>query len=264
MSANVIFINGATLKARTGISVAIDDNSIKAYIKLAQDMYIQPVLGSTLYARLQAGVSAANLTAAESVLLDSYITDCLIWYTMAELPFALGYQFFSKGVLQKTAEESVAPSRGDLELIANRYKQTAEFYKQRIVNYLQQNYTLFSEYSNPGSGYDVIQPQAKAYTSPIYLGGNYTQSESRTFANNSNSGLAATVTYTPTAGVSSFTVTEFTNNTVIIVAVRSGMVKGVTNSATSNTQYLQINGSTVTLPTGDVVGSGEVFIFIYR
>lgn len=264
MSANVIFINGTTLKERTGISVAIDDKSVKAYIKLAQDMYIQPCLGSTLYARLQTGISASNLTASETTLLDTYITDCLVWYTMSELPMALGYQFFSKGVLQKTAEESNTPSRSDLELIANNYKSKAEFYKQRIVSYLQQNYTLFSEYSNPGSGWDVIQPQTKAYTSPIYLGGNYSDNESKTFSNNSNSGLAATVTYTPTAGVSSFTVSEFTNNTVIIVAVRSGMVKGVTNSATTNTQYLQINGSTVTLPTGDVVGSGEVFIFIYR
>jgi hypothetical protein len=264
MSVNILFINEETVKSRTGISNGIDGKQLKPQIKLAQDMYLQPVLGSTLYSRLQSGVAAANLTAAESTLLNNYITDCLVWYTMSLLPMALGYQFFSKGVLQKTADESNTPGRADLELIANTYKSTAEFYKQRIIGYLQQNYTLFSEYYQTGTGWDVIQPVTKAYTCPIYLGGSYVPSENKSFSNNSVSGLSATITYTPTPGVSSFTVTEFTNNTIVVIAVRSGMVKSVTNSATSNTLYLQINGSTVTLPTGDTVADGEVFIFTYR
>lgn len=264
MSANVLFINAATLKSRTGISNAIDETALKPQIKLAQDMYIQTVLGSTLYHRLQTGIDASNLTANETNLLDNYITDCLVWYTMSLLPMALGYQFFSKGVLQKTSEESQTPGRSDLELISSSYKQTAEFYKQRIIGYLQQNYTLYTEYFQPGSGFDVIFPEKKAYTCPIYLGGSYLPSDSKSFGNNSSSGAISVVTYTPTAGVSSFTVSQFTNSTTVLVAVRAGQVKAVTGSATSNPDYLQINGSTVTLPTGDVTGTGEVFIFTYR
>lgn len=135
MSANILFIGESLIKSRTGMSDAIDGKQLKPQIKIAQDMYVQPALGSTLYLRLQSGIEANNLGNDETILLDTYVTDCLVWYTMSLLPMALGYQFFSKGVLQKTADESNAPSRADLELISNGYKQTAEFYKQRLVNY---------------------------------------------------------------------------------------------------------------------------------
>lgn len=263
MSANTLFINEATLKSRTGISDAIDGKQIKPMIKVAQDLHLQPALGSTLYLRLQTGIDASNLVARETVLLDTYITDCLIWYTMSLLPIALGYQFFAKGVLQKTAEESNTPSRGDLELIANGYKETAEFYKQRLVSYLRENYLLFPEYYTTGTGLDVIFPQTRAYTSPIYLGKEFMELN-RSFSNSSSIGTPLTVTYTPTTGVSSFVVAEFISGIVVLLAVRSGLVKGVTSAATADSMYLQIVGTTVTLPTGDVVGAGEVFIFTYR
>lgn len=271
MSANVLFINETTLKSRTGISDAIDGKQLKPHIKLAQDMYVQTALGSTLYLRLQAGVEADNLTANETILLDKYVTDCLVWYTVSLLPMALGYQFFSKGVLQKTAEESNTPSRADLELIASQYKSTAEFYKQRMIDYLRENYTLYSEYFNTGAGYDVIFPELKAYTCPIYLGSNKSSYANRSFSgNNRTGGSALTVSINPTPGVSSFTIPSMDSSAIILIAVRSGLVKGITNSPTSSTLYLQINGTTCTLPTGDVVGEsdtpgvGELFSFTYR
>jgi len=68
MSANTLFISPALIKARTGISEAIDDKQLKPQIKVAQDMYIQPALGSTFYLALQNGVENNNLTAHESAL----------------------------------------------------------------------------------------------------------------------------------------------------------------------------------------------------
>lgn len=264
MSANIIFITPALLKSRTGISEAIDDKQLKPQIKLAQDMYVQSALGSTLYLRLQSGVEADNLGSSETILLNTYVTDCLVWYTMSLLPMALGYQFFSKGVLQKTSEESNAPNQSDLTTISNQYKQTAEFYKQRMINYLRENYTLFSEYFNTGSGYDVIFPELKAYTCPIYLGNAYSPDGNRSFGNNQASGTPISLTIAPTTGVSSFTITGMPAGGIVIIATRSGQVKGITNAATTNTMYLQINNTTCTLPTGDVVADGEIFIFIYR
>lgn len=265
MSANILFIGEDLLKSRTGISEAIDGNQINPQIKVAQDIYVQPALGSTLYLRLQSGIEAANLTVNEKTLLNSFVTDCLVWYTVSLLPMALGYQFFSKGVLQKTSENSNAPSRADLELISNQYKQTAEFYKQRLINYLRQNYSLYSEYFTPGGGLDVIFPEKKAYTCPIYLGGDHATYENRSFSgNNSVSGATYTAQLVPTTSVTSFTIPGIPENAVIIIATRSGMVKGITNVATANTLYLQINGTTCTLPTGDAVGVGELFTFTYR
>jgi hypothetical protein len=233
-------------------------------------MYVQTALGSTLYLRLQAGVEADNLNTNETILLNTYVTDCLVWYTMSLLPMALGYQFFAKGVLQKTSEESQAPSRGDLELIASSYKQTAEFYKQRMIEYLRENYTLYSEYFNTGGGYDTIFPELKAYTCPIWLGGETADYSNRSFGgNNAVVSQPQTLTIRPSIGATSFTITGLPSGAVILIATRSGMVKGVTSLATASTLYLQINSNICTLPTGDVVidagdGLGEIFTFTYR
>ena len=265
MSANIIFISEETLKNRTGISDAIDGKQVKPQIKLAQDIYIQTALGSTLYMRLQSGIEANNLNTNESILLNTYVTDSLVWYTMSLLPMALGFQFFAKGILQKTAEESQVPTRADLELISSQYKMTAEFYKQRMIDYLRQNYTLYTEYFNTGAGFDIIFPELKAYTCPIYLGGGNSDYANRSFSgNNVASSSTATVYVTPSAGVSTFTIPGILASSVILIATRSGMVKGITNVPTSNTLYLQINNNVVTLPVGDVTMPGELFSFTYR
>ncbi len=89
------------------------------------------ISASSLYKRLQEGVEDDNLSVNEKTLIDDYITDALIWFTMSMLPMTMGYQLFSKGFLQKTSEESTPPSRADLELIEQKYKSMAEFYNSK-------------------------------------------------------------------------------------------------------------------------------------
>ena len=145
MSKNILFITEQLFKERTGASNAIDGKQLFPMIKVAQDIYIQPTLGSTLYLRLQEGIDADDLNNDEKSLLNNYITDALIWYTMSMLPMTMGYQLFSKGFLQKTSEESNTPALKDLELLEQKYKSMAEFYNTRLISYLQENYNLFYE-----------------------------------------------------------------------------------------------------------------------
>lgn len=263
MSKNIIFITEQTFKERTGASNQIDAKQIFPMVKVAGDMFIQPALGSRLYKRLEDGVVANNLTNDEETLIDDYLTDALIWYTMSLLPMTMGFQLFSKGFLQKTSEESNTPSRADLELLEQKYLSLAEFYKTRMIRYLQENYTLFFEYINTGSGYDVIFPEEKAYSCPIYLGNAYVPETSKYV--NSSSGYAAPdiVYYTATGGESTFNVSELAGRTTL-VASRGGLAKVITTTATADTGYLQIVGAVVTLPTGDVAMAGELFTFLYR
>lgn len=169
MSKNIIFISEQLFKERTGASSQIDGRQIVPMIKIAQDMHIQPALGSRLYKRLQDGIEANNLLATETTLLDDYITDALIWFTMASLPMSIGFQLFAKGFLQKTGEESVAPDRADLELIEQKYTSIAEFYKTRLIRYLQENENSYPEYLNYTNAIDTVVPEVNGYTCPIFL-----------------------------------------------------------------------------------------------
>jgi len=169
MSLNTLFISVQSIKDRTGLHANVDEKLVLPEIKTAQDMYIMPALGSTLYNRLQAGINGSNLNANEQSLLNNYVTDCLIYYVMSELPMGLSYQFYNKGLLRKSGDNTENPSMQDMIDVANRYRTRAEFYKQRLIKYLRQNNTLFPEYLNFTSGIDTIVPDLEGYTTSLYL-----------------------------------------------------------------------------------------------
>jgi hypothetical protein len=170
MSLNILFISVDTIKDRSGLHLNVDEKLVKGEIKAVQDMYILPALGSALYDRLQAGITANNLTQLEVTLLNDYIVDTLVNFTLAELPQGLSFQFYNKGLLRKGGENFENPSMQDMIDIANRYRARAEFYKQRLIKYLRQNIVDFPLYSNYGSGIDAIKPERDAYNSTIWLG----------------------------------------------------------------------------------------------
>lgn len=170
MSLNVLFISVDTIKDRTGLHNNVDEKLIKPEIKTAQDMYILPALGSTLYNRIQVGITANNLTASEITLLDDYVVDTLVNYVLSELPQGMSFQFYNKGLLRKQGDNSEYPSMQDMIDISNRYKSRAEYYKQRLIKFLRQNSTTYPLYLNWGGGIDVIRPEYDGYTSTIYLG----------------------------------------------------------------------------------------------
>lgn len=264
MSNNVLFITERTLKARLPMSASIDFTSVKPFIKLAQDQQVQPILGSGLYLRLQEGIVANNLNTDELDLLNDYVTDTIIWFTMAMLPIGMGYQLFSKGFLQKTAEESSAPNRADLELIEERYKKHGEYYATRMIKYLRQNYVKHYTYLNHGSGVDVIFPVTRAYTSPLFLGNYFKPEDAKQYANGGSGANPLPIYFTAAAGISTFTITQLIGR-VVLAATRSGLGKVITTSPTANPDFIQIVSGNITLPTGDVVGvGGESFIFLYR
>lgn len=164
------------IKERTSIHGNIDPKLIYPDIKVAQDMYILPVLGTALYDKIQRliadGTITSNAANAEyKTLIDKYIVDALMYYTLSELPTTISYQFWNKGVMRKQGENSDLPTMSELIDLSNKYKSRAEFYANRLMLYIKQfAATKFPEYLNPGSTMDTITPEQRAFTMPVYLG----------------------------------------------------------------------------------------------
>lgn len=173
---NICFINVNTIKERSALHSNVDDKLILPEVLAAQDMYILPALGTALYNRLQDGIDNNNLTADEIDLLDNFITNALVYYTLSELPVGLSYQFYNKGLVRKTSDNTDQPNMQDLIDVANRYRTRAEFYTQRLIKHLKQvssTSNTFQEYVNYGSGVDIIKPERDAYQASIWLGDPY-------------------------------------------------------------------------------------------
>lgn len=174
MSENILLVSDTMIKERTSIHGNIDPKLIYPDIKVAQDMYIHPILGSALYNKLLADVGANSVSGNYKTLLDKYIVDALIYYTLSDLPTTISYQFWNKGVVRKQGVDTDLPSMSELIDISNKYKNRAEFYANRMRLYLRQNApTMFPEYINPGTKLDDMHPANKAFTLPVYLGDDY-------------------------------------------------------------------------------------------
>lgn len=175
MSLDILLISDTMIKDRTQIHGNIDPKLIYPDIKVAQDMYIHPVLGTALYNKLQTLINDGTITAGGNAsyktLLDKYIVDTLMWYVLSDLTTTLPYQFWNKGVLRKQGEDTDLPSMDELFTLKSKYKNRAEFYSNRLRLYLKQYApTLYPEYLNPGNGIDDIDPVNKSFSMPVYLG----------------------------------------------------------------------------------------------
>jgi len=178
MSKNVLLIDENILKDRTAIHANIDPKLLYPEIKAAQDMYIEPILGSNLFNKIVTDVEAGTIAGDYKDLLDDYIIDALIYYVLSSLPDAISFQFWNKGVVRKQGTDTELPSMSELVDLSNKYRVRAEWYAQRLNNYLkaEADENFLSEYVNGNDTISDILPEANSYNMPIWLGDYRTQS----------------------------------------------------------------------------------------
>lgn len=182
MSLNILLISAEMIKDRTAIHTNIDEKLLFPTIKVCQDMYIHPLLGTPLYDRVLVlvdnvtgvnGIEDAS-NASYKTLLDDYIIDCMCWYVLSKAAIDISYQFWNKGVVRKQGDSTELPGSDEMEAVRNEYRIRAEWYGTRLKNYLQtrSTTTLLPEYLTT-TACDNIQPENTAFTMPVWLGEEY-------------------------------------------------------------------------------------------
>lgn len=170
MSSNTLLISVQQLKERTGLHSNVDEKQVTPDIKYCQDAYIMPLLGTALMDKLQADIEAGAPTGNYLTLWSNYVLDALCYYVLGESPMTLTYQLYNKGLVRKSSENTINPDVQDIISMADKYKKRAEWYGQRIADYLLENYNLFPEYTSPGSGIDAFLPEISAYKTTFSIG----------------------------------------------------------------------------------------------
>lgn len=168
MSINTLLISSQQIKDRTGLHSNVDEKLVNPDIKYAQDAYILPLLGTALMDRMQDFIEADNLSGVYATLYNVYLIDALAYYTLSESQSTISYQLYNKGVVRKNDENSSQANEIEILNMASRYRKRAEYYGQRLADYLLENHASFPEYTSPGNGVDTIHPDVKAY-SPSFV-----------------------------------------------------------------------------------------------
>ena len=164
--AEVLLISEEKLKSYA-IAGNVDSTHILAHLKDAQRIFVESALGTDLYKKLQDEIISSTLTGAYKTLVDDYIQDVLVHYATLQAIPHLAYKIENGNIYSKTSESGNALSVEELGDLKASIKNTAEWYRARMIDYLCYNTDLFPEYStNTGN---ELKPSKSTYTNNMNL-----------------------------------------------------------------------------------------------
>ena len=169
--AYVLFISEAKLKDSTAINLNVDVNLLLPYVRQAQKLYVETKLGTDLTQKLKDLITAGTLgnvgNEAYKTLVDDYIGDMLPnWAFYHAVPF-LRFKIENGNIYSKSSETGTALSTEEAQHLREEVRNTAEYYTERMIDYVINNTSSFPEYST-SSGADVT-PDTNAYYNGMNL-----------------------------------------------------------------------------------------------
>ena len=165
--AYVLFISEEKLKDSTAINMNVDVAILLPYVLQAQRIYCEPKLGSPLYQKLEAEITAGTLAGAYKTLVDDYIGDMLpSWAFHMCIPY-LRFRVENGGIYSKTSETGTPLSTEEAQHLREEVRNNAEYFTERMIEYITNNLSSFPEYGT-ASGAE-ISADRNAYYNGINL-----------------------------------------------------------------------------------------------
>tara|TARA_R110002050_G_scaffold81326_4_gene173899 strand:+ start:784 stop:1299 length:516 start_codon:yes stop_codon:yes gene_type:complete len=163
--ATPLFISRNDLVKNTIIDGSVDTDKLLPFIKIAQEMHIQNYLGTELYNKISALITAGTLTHADNpdyfLLVNEYVQPMLIMFSMVDyMPFS-NYAVKQGGTYRHRSENAELPSKVEIDFLVQKYRDFADFYTRRFIDYMNYNAsTKFPEYYSNSN--DDMYPDGQA------------------------------------------------------------------------------------------------------
>jgi hypothetical protein len=164
---DILLISEKTLKSQSYINDNVDSCYIVPSIRSAQDIGLQPLIGTNLYVALQDKIQSNSIEGDYKILMDEYITPYLVNRVMMEIQLPLAYKMRNSGVVQSNNEYETNTYLKDAKQMSVYYEQKSDFYGLRLTSYLNHNSSKFPEYTT-GDCSD-IKPSKENYNTNIVL-----------------------------------------------------------------------------------------------
>ena len=146
--ATALFINRTDLVKNSIIDGNVDTDKFIQFIKIAQQIDIQNLLGTDLYNKISADIVAGSLAGNYLSLVNTYVQPTLIWFAqMNYIPFA-AYQIKNGGVFKHSSETAQNVDKNEVDYLVGKAREYANYYSTRLVDYLSFNDNLFPEYNS--------------------------------------------------------------------------------------------------------------------
>ena len=132
-----LFVTRHDISVFTAANGNIDNDKLLPFINQAQDIHIQNYLGTDLYNKIQAEIVAGTLVDPYLALLNDYIKDMLLHWSMVEYLRYAGVNIANGGIYTKNPENSTALTKEHVDSLIEKSRTTAQFYTNRFIDYMQ-------------------------------------------------------------------------------------------------------------------------------
>ncbi len=168
----VLLVSETYIRESTPFNQNLDVQDIVNNIGIAQEMNLEPVLGTAFYDYIQTVYSAQTLSANETTLM-LYIKP-FVTYSAAELslPF-IHYRIKNKGISTQTGDFSAPADNSVMFYLKKELINRKEWYAARLEKYLVLNGSLFPLYVAASSNQNINPDHASGYDSGFGLYDNY-------------------------------------------------------------------------------------------
>lgn len=167
----VLLISETALKRYTVLNDNVDAAYITPSIIKAQDIGLQPLIGTVLYKKLCSLMPDdinQQANAKYKTLIDDYVTPYLCNKVLEEIQWALFAKLRNNGIVTSQDQQTQQLSISDCEYLRKKYQYDADFYGKRLTDYLHANASRYPEYKKRETCAD-IQADKDAYKTAITL-----------------------------------------------------------------------------------------------
>jgi len=146
--AEILFVSPSDVIKRTGINGNVDRDQMIQFIKIAQDIHVQGILGTKLFNKIKTDITGDSLAGDYLVLFTDYIQDMVIHYSAIEILPYIHYKVANGGIYTKGSENGQSVTKEDLDYLVQKERDIAEHYARRFVDHMAFYNAKFPEYNS--------------------------------------------------------------------------------------------------------------------
>lgn len=138
---------------RTALSGSIDTDKITPFIKSAQDIHIQGLLGTKLLDKILGDIEDGDLTSTYENLVTKYVKPVLIHYAVADFIAFHAYSINNGGVFKQTSDTGQVVEKKEVDGLVRKQRDMADHYRTQLVRHLSihsEDYPEYSDYQDDG------------------------------------------------------------------------------------------------------------------
>lgn len=170
---DTLLISETKVRSYSDINDSLDDALIKNAVREAQDIVIQPIIGTNLYNTLIEKVDNNSLSGSYQTALDDYVQPALIYASLYNITENVMVRTRNNGLLTPTGgENSVNVDKTMYDAKRQSVFNKQQFYADQLSRYLNENYNEFPELGENTLLYQFVPDYGSQYRSPIVMKNN--------------------------------------------------------------------------------------------